>query len=44
MPKILVVDDSLTMRSVIRRELGTDRYEIIEAKNGQEDLPSSSAA
>ena len=38
MPKILVVDDSLTMRSVIRRELGTDRYEIIEAKNGQEAL------
>ncbi|HPG18599.1 MAG TPA: response regulator, partial [Opitutaceae bacterium] len=26
------------MRSVIRRELGTDRYEIIEAKNGQEAL------
>jgi CheY-like chemotaxis protein len=32
--KILVVDDSLTMRTVIKRELGIDKYEIKEAKNG----------
>jgi CheY-like chemotaxis protein len=32
--KILVVDDSLTMRTVIKRELGVDKYEIKEAKNG----------
>jgi len=38
LPKILVVDDSLTMRSAIRRELGTDRCEIIEAANGLEAL------
>ena len=38
LPQILVVDDSLTMRSAIRRELGTDRCEIIEAANGLEAL------
>ncbi|MCP5053374.1 MAG: response regulator [bacterium] len=32
--KIMVVDDSLTMRTVIRRELGEEDYEIKEAKNG----------
>ena len=34
LPIILVVDDSLTMRSAIRRELGPDRYEIVEASDG----------
>ena len=38
LPKILVVDDSLTMRSAIRRELGTDQCEILEAVNGLEAL------
>ncbi len=37
-PKILVVDDSLTMRTVIRRELGEDKYQMMEAKNGLEVL------
>jgi len=32
--KILVVDDSLTMRTVIRRELGEDNFVMEEAKNG----------
>lgn len=38
LPKILVVDDSLTMRSAIRRELGSDRCEVIEAANGLDAL------
>lgn len=38
LPKILVVDDSLTMRSAIRRELGPDRYEIVEASDGMAAL------
>lgn len=37
-PKILVVDDSLTMRTVIKRELGEDKYIIMEARNGLEAL------
>ncbi|MBN2651865.1 MAG: response regulator [Spirochaetales bacterium] len=36
--RILSIDDSPTMRMLIRKALKEDEYEIIEAENGQEGL------
>ncbi|MCP4677947.1 MAG: response regulator [Deltaproteobacteria bacterium] len=35
---ILIVDDSSTLRAILRRELTVDGYEIVEAKDGLEAL------
>jgi len=36
--KILVVDDTRTMRTIIKKELESDEYEVVEAANGVEAL------
>jgi two-component system cell cycle response regulator len=38
--KILVVDDSRMIRQTIRKELEVGGYEVVEAQNGLEGLPS----
>ena len=36
--KILVVDDSAMIRSLIRKELQADGYQVVEAKDGPDAL------
>ncbi|RME85175.1 MAG: response regulator [Planctomycetota bacterium] len=38
MKKILIVDDSLVMRKMLRTELSKQDYEVLEAQNGKEGL------
>jgi two-component system chemotaxis response regulator CheY len=41
--KILVVDDSLTMRQLVRMTLVRSGYEVVEAEDGQKGLQKASA-
>jgi two-component system, chemotaxis family, chemotaxis protein CheY len=43
MATILIVDDSTTMRTMVRRALEADRYEVIEAPNGAAALTTLAA-
>ncbi len=43
MKKILVVDDSLLIRNIIKNELSNYGFEVIEAKNGQEAVDNFEA-
>ena len=38
MKKVLVVDDSLTIRMQVRMSLRPEKYEVLEAENGQDGL------
>jgi len=37
-PKILVADDDKTMRLLLRRAMEQERYQVVEASNGEECL------
>jgi len=39
--KILIIEDELTLRSVLAEKLKSDGFEVLEAKNGEEGLEVS---
>lgn len=39
--KVLCIDDSATIRMLVKKALGPEGYEIVEAENGQEGLDKS---
>lgn len=39
--KILIIEDELTLRSVLAEKLKSEGFEVLEAKNGQEGLDFS---